>query len=74
VRLRRDFRVDGFSEQTQIILTAMQHYGMILADNGSDFYFQGDADPDWPEEVLDELKSISSSEFEVVAPVPPLGP
>ena len=24
---------------------AMQHYGMIVADNGSDWYFQGAADP-----------------------------
>jgi hypothetical protein len=74
VRLKRDFDVSGFSKQTRTILAAMQHYGMILADNGSDFYFQGDADPDWPEGVLDELKSISASQFEVVAPVPPLGP
>jgi hypothetical protein len=74
VRLKTDFDLGGFSEQTQTILTAMQHYGMILADNGSNFFFQGDADPDWPEDVLDELKSISASEFEVVAPVPPLGP
>ena len=74
VRLRRDFAISGFSKRTQTILTAMQHYGMILADNGSDFYFQGDADPDWPEDVLDELKTISASQFEVVAPVPRLEP
>jgi hypothetical protein len=58
----------------QVILTAFQHFGLILADNGSDFYFQGDDDPAWDDADLDELKSISSAEFEVVAPVPPLGP
>ncbi len=74
VRLNRDFDVSGYRPNVQVILTAMQHYGMMLADNGSNFYFQGDADPAWSDDDLDELKSISSDEFEVVGPVGPLGP
>jgi len=44
----------------------MQTYGMILADNGSNFYFQGDDDPGWTEEQVEPLKTIPASAFEVV--------
>jgi hypothetical protein len=74
VRLSRDYDTSGLSEPTRVILTGMQHYGMVLADNGSNFYFQGDMDPDWPEGVIEELKSVPASAFEVVAPVPELQP
>ena len=74
VRLNRDFDPSGFGAHVRTILTAMKHYGMILADNGSNFFFQGDMDPAWPDNDLDELKSIPSSAFEVVGPVGPLGP
>lgn len=74
IRLARSFETAGFRPQVQTILTGMQHYGLILADNGSDFYFQGDADPAWDDADLDELKSIAASAFEVVAPVPALEP
>ena len=74
VRLNRDFDISGFGPNVRTVLTAMQHYGMILADNGSNFYFQGDMNPAWADEDLDELKSIPSSEFEVVGPVGPLEP
>lgn len=74
LRLKKDFDVTTFRPNVQVILTAFQHYGLILADNGSDFYFQGDDNPAWDDADLDELKSISSAEFEVIAPVPPLQP
>jgi hypothetical protein len=44
----------------------MQRYGMILADNGSNWYFQGAADPRWPNALLDELKSVPASAFQAV--------
>jgi hypothetical protein len=74
VRLSRDYDMGRLSEPTRVILTGMQRYGMMLADNGSNFYFQGDMNPDWPDEVIDELKSVPASAFEVVAPVPELEP
>jgi hypothetical protein len=74
VRLKKTFATLGLRPNVQVILTAMQHYGMILADNGSDFYFQGDADPRWDDLDLTQLKAVPASEFEVVAPVPPLMP
>ncbi len=40
---------------------------MILADNGSNFFFQSETNPGWTDEVND-LKLIPASAFEVVAP------
>jgi hypothetical protein len=45
---------------------AMQRYGVIVADNGSNWFFQGAPNPGWNDDDLNQLKSISGSEFEVV--------
>jgi len=73
VRLRADYDISGYSSGAQAVLRAMQTYGMILADNGSNFYFQGEAHPDWNLDEIEELKQVPASEFEVIAP-PPLMP
>jgi hypothetical protein len=44
----------------------MKKYGMILADNGSDWYFQAEENPNWNDSQLDQLKTISGAAFEVV--------
>jgi hypothetical protein len=47
----------------------MKKYGMLLADNGSNWYFQGEggsAASCWNDNDLDQLKSVSASNFEVV--------
>jgi len=49
----------------QVILTAMQHYGLILADNGSALYVTGASDSRWGSD-LDSLKTVPASAFEVV--------
>jgi hypothetical protein len=51
---------------TKAILQAMKRYGLVLADNGSPWFFQGTADTRWPEALLDELKDIPASAFEAV--------
>ena len=50
------------------ILTAMKRYGMILADNGSPWFFTGSSDVRWDDDQLNELKSLRGSDFEVVDP------
>ena len=72
IRLKASFDISGFSPVNQIILTAMQQYGLILADNGGNFYFQGAPDPRWDDNDLDNLKQIASSNFEVVQTTPEL--
>jgi len=70
IRLKASFDISGFSAVNQIILTAMKQYGMILADNGGYFYFQGVADPRFDDDDLMNLDNIASSNFEVVQATP----
>ena len=65
-RLKAGFDMSGLRGDTRTVLRAMQRYGLILADNGSPWYFQGTADNRWPEGLLDELKSIPAAAFEAV--------
>ena len=65
-RLRAGFDIAGFSADARVILRAMQHYGMIVADNGSDWYFQGAVDPGWTNGLLDQLKTVPAKAFVAV--------
>jgi hypothetical protein len=65
-RLKAGFSLAGYSAQTQTVLRAMQTYGLVLADNGSPWYFQGTADNSWPDSLIEQLKSIPASAFEAV--------
>lgn len=65
-RLRASFPLTGYRGDTRTVLRAMQRHGMVLADNGSPWYFQGARSARWPSGLLDELKSIPASAFEAV--------
>ncbi|WP_237153040.1 hypothetical protein [Oryzibacter oryziterrae] len=66
-RLKASFTIDPkLRPDTRAILKAFKTYGLVLADNGSSWFFQGTADTRWPEALLDELKSIPASAFEAV--------
>jgi hypothetical protein len=65
-RLKADYDISGYSAQAQVVLRAMQQYGLILADNGSNWYFGGTADDNWPIALIDELKEVPASAFEAV--------
>ncbi|MGH2358474.1 MAG: S-layer homology domain-containing protein [Candidatus Limnocylindria bacterium] len=66
VRLRAAFDMSGFSPRMQVILVAMQRYGMLLADNGSPWFFTGTSDVRWDDDELNQLKTLHGSDFEVV--------
>jgi hypothetical protein len=66
LRLRADFNVNALTGQARVIATAMQRYGLIVADNGSNWYFQGAFDPGWNDDDLNQLKGIPGTAFEVV--------
>jgi hypothetical protein len=66
VRLKASFDISGFSPAMQVILRAMKKYGMIVADNGSNWYFSGAPDARWNDDELSTLKTIKGSNFEVV--------
>jgi len=65
-RLKADFDLTGFSAKAKTILRAMQRYGLMLADNGSDWYFQGTVHDQWTNRLLDQLKTVPASAFEAV--------
>ena len=65
-RLKPAFDVSRFRPDTQTVLRAMQRHGMIVADNGSDWFFTGASEPGWDPAMLDELKSVTAAEFEAV--------
>jgi len=71
-RLKASFNVGGFCHSVafcagaKAVLTEMQHYGMILADNGSNWYFGGAAFPQWPSGLVELLKRIPARDFEAV--------
>ena len=50
----------------QTVLTTMKTYGLILADNGSNWYFQGTADTRWTYNEVDQLKAIPANQFVAV--------
>jgi hypothetical protein len=65
-RLKTSYDVTHFRTDTQVVLRAFQRHGMILADNGSNWFFQGEASDAWPEAMLDELKQVPAGQFEAV--------
>ena len=65
-RLKAGFSLSGFRPDTVVVLRAMKAYGLVLADNGSPWYFQGTADTRWQSPLLDDLKRIPASAFEAV--------
>jgi hypothetical protein len=66
VRLKASVDISGFGPQSQVLLTALKRYGMILADNGSPWYVTGAPDPHWNDDELHALGQLSGSDFEVV--------
>ncbi len=66
VRLKASYDISGFAPEAQVILRALQKYGMILADNGSDWFITGAPDQRWDDDVLNTLKKVKGRDFEVV--------
>ena len=65
-RLRAGFDGSGYSAAGQIVIDALKHYGMIVADNGSNWYFQGTVNPNWTYRFVDQLKTIPARDFVAV--------
>ena len=65
-RLKAGFDTSHYSADAKVVIEAMKHYGLIVADNGSDWYFQGTVDPRWTNNVLDQLKRIPAKAFQAV--------
>lgn len=65
-RLRKDVDIDRFAPPLRTILQAMKTYGIVLADNGSNWYVTGTHDERWDDRLLSDLGDIKGSDFEAV--------
>jgi hypothetical protein len=66
VRLKADYDISRFPPEAQVILTALKTYGMIVADNGGNWFITGAPDPRWNDENLNTLKKVRGKDFEVI--------
>ncbi len=66
VRLKASFDTSGYPRDARIVLDALKKYGMILADNGSNWYVSGVSDTRWDPAIFDAFRNVHGSDFEVV--------
>lgn len=68
MRLKASYVIPaGFSAETRAILTALKTYGMMVADNGSNWYLSGAPDERWNNDrLVSELGQVAGRHFEVV--------
>lgn len=65
LKASRDF--SGFSPEVQKMFRAMQRYGLIVADNGSDLYVSGTYDTRWNNDVLNPaFRALGAGDFDVI--------
>ena len=77
LRLKASVATSSYTAASQIIMAAMKKYGLIVADNGSDWYFQGDSDDGWNatapdgkdtliDEIVGDFRHLHGSDFEAI--------
>jgi hypothetical protein len=65
-RLQSSFDCTRLRPQARVVCVALQRYGMLLADNGSNWYVSGSPDARWSDDELHDLGRVPGSAFEVV--------
>jgi hypothetical protein len=65
-RLSASYDASRLSPYAQNVVAAMKKYGLVLADNGSAWYFQGEQNAAWPDQMIADLKTIPASAFVAV--------
>lgn len=66
-RLRADYEPPAsMGALARRVVRAMQVYGLVLADNGSPWFFQGATSAHWPDRLVADLKMVPASAFEAV--------
>jgi len=65
-RLKASFNISTYPPVLQVILQAMKTYGIILADNGSNWYISGAPDQRWDDDMLHLLDAVTGDDFEAV--------
>ena len=70
LRLKAATDISGLPPQARVVAQAMKEYGLIVADNGSDWYVSGAPHPRWDNDQLQQLRRLRGSDFEVVEAPP----
>ena len=65
-RMKAAYDCSAYSPEVQVICDALKRYGMLVADNGSNWYLSGAPDPRWNDAHLADLFEIPGDAFEVV--------
>jgi hypothetical protein len=66
VRLKAGVDISGYPLQARVVLAALKRYGLILADNGGNWFISGAPDDRWDNNQLATLSGIKGSDLEVV--------
>jgi hypothetical protein len=72
LRLKASYDVSNFTGASLAVATALKEYGMIVADNGSNWFISGASDPSFNDDELNQLKTVPGDAFEVVKPTSPI--
>ena len=65
-RMKPSFSAEGYGAAARAVIRAMKTYGLVLADNGSPWYFQGEQNARWSERLIEDLKRIPATAFVAV--------
>jgi hypothetical protein len=65
-RLKAGYDISTYGAEAQVVLTAFKRFGLIVADNGSDWYFQGTQDASWSSLIISDLKNVPVNQFEAI--------
>jgi hypothetical protein len=66
LRMKQSHDCSSYSAPARVICAGLKRYGMLVADNGSDWYLSGAPDPRWDDDALGDLKQVTGDAFEVV--------
>ncbi len=66
LRMRADYDCSSYATEVQVLCRGLKRFGMIVADNGSNWYVSGAPDPRWNDDNLNDVKTIPGSAFEAV--------
>jgi hypothetical protein len=72
LRLKAGYDISAITGVAHVIAVALKDYGLIVADNGTNWFFGGTSDHRWPDQNLDQLKAIPGGAFEVVRSAAPV--
>ena len=72
LRLKASYPTGGLSGPARAIAEALKRYGVLIADNGSNWFISGTSDRRWNDGNLNQLKRIPGSAFEAVRSAAPV--